>query len=171
MPAKGQSLRLGKRHTITGKTFLRRLRKKHPNLDLTNAEINGIIADGNKMISQIVMNNPGGFRLPKMLGHLAITRFKTDKLATNHVASKKMKKFVPFTNLHSFGYRFNIRHFRVTQARVLTLLRCYYLYPVRSFKRTFAKRVIETGGEEYVDFEKNYFLSNSRLIKLKEKHG
>lgn len=166
MPAKGTTIKTGKRHVLVNPKFIKSIQKIPKYKKYTHADLKKIFDTANLHIREAIYNDPSGFRLPNSLGILAINKYKTNKLIVDRKSSSLFKKEIPFLNLHSFGYMFNIKYCRVTNSNYKSLLKCFKFVPERNFKRGLAKIIKETGGEKYMAISNQSFLTKIALTKL-----
>jgi hypothetical protein len=167
MIEQNSKLTYGRRFSIFTKQFFKDFRALYPNITLTDAEIKALCREGNQIMQDSIIEDPTGFRIPFFLGHVCITRFKSDNIAYDNRYSSVYKKPVPHTNTHTFGYRFAIRHFRLSDSKRIAPMMIYKLIPTRAFKRRFAKHLKDTGGEHYLNFKTNDFISKKKINKLR----
>ena len=167
MPSKGSKLTYGERTQILTSKFINKLKKTYPEITLSESEIKSLCFEGNQIIQDSILEDPTGFRLPYFLGHVGITRFKSKNIAIDSGSSKGYKKEVPHANLHTFGYRFSIRHFRLSDSKRIAPMLIYKLIPCRKFKQNLVKILKTTGGEHYLNFRTNDFISKKKINKLR----
>lgn len=110
MPSKGCTLKNGKRHNIVNRSFVNAL-TRDLGLNLNYNEVVAIINASNEAISDSIINNVSGFKLPMYLGYVVVSRYKP-KSGMRYIDFKKSKEagvIVYHTNFHSFGYQGRIQ--------------------------------------------------------------
>ena len=157
-----------KRSNPTKDCFYRYIKThfEKPLENLSNVEIKQIITRCNALAVESVIKDPGGFKLPASLGHICINKFKSKNLAVDAYNSKIFKKKIPHVNLHSFGYRFAIRFLKRNESKANTIIKNFVFRPSRSFTRSLAKYIKETGGEHFSNYKSNHFVSKKKLNNL-----
>lgn len=149
----------GRRGFIGYKAY-REFKKKHPNETVSYEEYIKILKTSTQCIRDHILDNPLGFKLPYNLGYIAVDKFK----ALNHyvsvdwVATKKLGKRVPLTNLHSFGHMFTIKLYPNPRKKPLLV---YKMTAHRIINRLLAKRIKE--GKEYLEIDRTYFSKRFRI--------
>lgn len=167
MPAKGKTLKLGKRKNPIAPCFYRTLKNRNKELtDIPNMEIKKIIDRCNELILESIIYDPTGFRLPLMLGHISVNKFKSQNQAVDVLNSRIYKKRIPHLNLHSFGYRFSIMHFKRTESRMNPLTKIFKYVPTRQLTKKLSDYIKQTGGEHFSNYRSNHFISKKKINKL-----
>lgn len=125
-----------------------------------------IILESNKIIFNVVADDPAGFKLPENMGYLVVTRYKTKKKPIDWINSVKYRRAVYFTNLHSFGYMHHLKWCQFAIAR-FKYHEIYKFEPCRFLTRKIAKNVKE--GTIYFNWQNSDFWSTSKLDRLYNK--
>ena len=73
MPAKGKKILCGKRNTIVNTSFWRKF-KEESGIDISYTDFRDIIWDSNKLISDTVIEDSTGFKLPEQLGYIVVKK-------------------------------------------------------------------------------------------------
>lgn len=158
MPAPGTTLRYGKRYNPLTKDLYRDF-VKTTGQELSFQRFKDIVWTVNGLIGEAVVSEEAGVELPAQLGHLVVTKYKSNKKPVDWVNSKRLGKIVPLLNLHSFGYVYHIKWFRMGcrfQNRNL-----YIFHPFRDMARSVAREV--KGGKKYFKWENSDFWSTTKM--------
>lgn len=167
MPAKGSVSRHGKRDYIFGKEFYEKnLVEKH-NISLPYKDCKNIINHANKIVGEVVKNEVDGFKIPFGMGYLCVTKYTPSKPAINWPETKKIGKYVYFTNMHTDGYSCRVMWYRVGRAD-----NAHY-HEVFKFKamKNLGKEVSDLfrEGKNYTAWEVTDFIEKGRLENLYNK--
>lgn len=149
------SVRFAKKHTILSNKFHAQIKKDLPEIKyLTKQQVSAIIKESNKCIADHVITQPLGFKLPLQLGYLCVSKYmpKPYKVIVDWGSSKKFKKEIPFTNLHTFGYVYQIRWFKNPKNSTFNL---YRHMAKRCVKRELAKNI--RAGTDFLALDRSYF--------------
>lgn len=164
MPAKGKGLNSGPRDLIIDRKFYKQFIEENK-IDIDYNTFRDTIIESNKLIADIIVNDDTGFKLPEQLGYLVVTKYTSKKRPIDWVNSKKLKKTIYLTNLHSFGYVHHIKWFKKNIAN-LKLKESFRIEPCREFKRNVAASV--KSGKQYHIWQKSDFYNNrTSTINLK----
>lgn len=121
-----------------------------------------IIRTNLKNISDSIISEPEGVQLPENMGCIVVKKYKPSKeskKAPDYLNSKKIGSTVPFLNLHSFGYMYNIRWYKIgTRVRNISL---YTLYKTRPLKRGVAKSI--KAGTQFFEWEASDLWNLTRM--------
>lgn len=175
MPAKGSSLRHGNRHNVMGIKLHKRFMEA-TGISVSYSDFTSVIQESNILIRDIILNNPQGFKVPDMLGNLAVTKYKS-KASTRIIDWGKTNKTgvrVYHNNFHTFGYKMRIQWYADTLAKCRNI-NIYKFIPDRLFARELAKSIFS--GKSYNEFSYEYFKTKKirigRIIDKYElqKHG
>jgi hypothetical protein len=161
MPSKGTTYKTGKRNLIIDKKFCNSLREE-TGLDIDDKTIRSIILDSNDEIADLVVNGEEGFKLPENLGYIVVTKYKSKRQPVDWVNSKKLRRKVLLTNLHSFGYVHHIKWFKIG-ATNFAFREVFRLEPARLIKRAVAKNV--KSGKVYHEWSNSDFWGHSKTLK------
>ena len=161
MPAKGTKYKSGKRDLIYDGKFYNELRKI-TGIELTDKEIRHVIITSNEEIAKTVAEHDEGFKLPESLGYIAVTKYKSKKRAIDWVNSKKLKRKIYLTNLHSFGYIHHIKWYKKGSSNV-ALIDAYILEPCRLLKRDVASKV--KAHKIYHTWSNSDFWNQNKIIR------
>lgn len=164
MPAAGKKLYCGERSGIVDKKTFRKFIRENPEIKMSFTEFNHLCNEGNSLISDIVLKEPLGFKLP-YFGHICVNRFKSSNRSVDSFNSKKNGKKIPHTNFHSLGYRFAIRFLKVSESIKNNLILNYAFKADRKFKRKLAAQIKETGGENFLNLKTNHFVTKTAINK------
>ena len=156
MPSKGSHYITGTRDNIISKEFYNKF------IEDTNSKVDyetfkAIIIDSNKKIADFVVSDDTGFKLPEQLGYLVITKYKSKRKPIDWVNSKKLRKTIYLTNLHSFGFVHHIKWFKKRIAN-LKLKESFRIEPCREFQRAVAASV--KSGKQYHIWQASDFYNN-----------
>lgn len=164
MPAKGKGLNSGPRDLIIDRKFYKQFIEE-TKIDIDYDTFRSTVIESNKLIADIVVNDDTGFKLPEQLGYLVVTKYTSKKKPIDWINSKKLKKTIYLTNLHSFGYVYHIKWFKKNVAN-LKLKESFRIEPCREFKRNVAASV--KSGKQYHIWQKSDFYNNrTSTINLK----
>jgi hypothetical protein len=132
--------------------------QKHP--DISYNEYVEVLKASNKAIRDTILNNPLGFKLPYNIGYLAVDKFKglRDYVAIDWIATRRLGKKIPLTNLHSFGYFFKIKLYPNPRIKPLQV---YKMTAHRILKRMLAASI--KGGKEYLEIDRSYFSNRFKI--------
>ncbi len=119
-----------------------------------------VLKESNKAIRDHILDNPLGFKLPYNLGYLAVDKFKGLKnyVAVNWKESRRLKRLIPLTNLHSFGFFFKIKIYPNPKIKPLQV---YKMNPHRLINRALNLRI--RAGNEYLEIDRSYFSNRFRI--------
>jgi hypothetical protein len=162
MPAKNSTLFNGPRDNILDKKFYNKVREKLK-IDLPDDKIKAIIVASNLKIHEIIADEEGGFKIPENMGYMVVTKYKSKKRPIDWVNSKKLKKQVCLTNLHSFGYVHHIKWFRLGLTANFASYDVYKFEPCRDIKRRVAKNV--KSYKVFHSWTNSDFFSNSKTLR------
>lgn len=168
MPAKNWK---GSKNNILGKKYNKKF-NEDTKLDISEKLQNQIIRASNQELANIIIAGEDGVRLPKGLGVIVVSKYKTKKLAPDFHTSKKVGKKVYYTNLHTYGYQFKIKWYRV-DSTMLAFGGIYKFKACRLLSRAVAAHGKKTNGStyfswEYADFKKQAALEAYMLKKFKK---
>lgn len=143
MPAKNSPGKFGKKFRLLNASFHRKF-MKDTGIQIPYALFAKIIQTNTQNIADSVVNETEGVQLPENFGQIVVTKYKPHKMSrrkrADHLNSKKFKKFVPMLNLHTFGYIFYIRWFKIG-ARIQNI-KYFHLYRARPLKRAVSKSIM-----------------------------
>lgn len=125
-----------------------------------------IIQKTNLIIRNSIVEEEAGIKLPESLGHIIVVKYKSKKVPTDWVNSVKHKKKIPLLNLHSFGYIYHIKWFKI--AASCANLYVYKFIPYRRLKRSVAKAIKE--GKKYFKWENTDLWSTTKLERRYNKY-
>lgn len=163
MPSKGTHYATGPRDLVIDKDLYDNFIKE-TKLDIDYSTFREVILESNKLISDFVISDDTGFKLPEQLGYLVITKYKSKKKPIDWVNSKRLKRVVYLTNLHSFGFVHHIKWFKKGSAN-LKLKESYRIEPCRDFQRGVAASV--KSGKQYHTWQTSDFYNNSFSKNIK----
>ena len=108
MPSK--PMKLGTRYNPCSDKSWREFRKQ-TGIDIDFKTFKEIIWQTNKEISDTIINDEIGAKIPASLGYSVVTKYKSEKQPIDWINTRKLGKVVPLLNLHSFGYIHHIKWF------------------------------------------------------------
>lgn len=161
MPAKNSIYRNGERHQILSHELWKRFQEDFKS-EISWEDFKKIIIQSNKEITKCIIDDVSGFKIPYNLGYFCIIQYKTKKVPTDFKNSAGLDKFIPLTNLHSFGNVAHIKWFQVNNSRK-TSLYTWRLDPARTFKRELAQKM--KAGKQYNYFTNTDFWAKSRMSR------
>lgn len=159
MPSKGFTY---SRNNVLSKTLYDKF-IEDSGIDISYATFREIILESNQTIFDIICNDAEGFKIPENMGYWVVTKYKSKKKATDWINSKKYKRAVYLTNLHSFGYIHHIKWCKFAIAR-FKFANIYKFEAARFLKRKVAKNVKE--GKAYFNWQNSDFWSTSKLDRM-----
>lgn len=133
-------------------------------LDISYEEYKKIISESNLEISNIILENELGFKLPLNIGYIAVTKFKQkdNYIVTDWANTRKFNKVIPQLNFHSMGHMYKIKLFKNNK---LVPFRVYFMQAHRSLKRRLAA-IIKKGKSNYLNLDNSYFTSKFNINKI-----
>jgi hypothetical protein len=161
MPAAGTKYNTGKRFQPLNQKNYKRF-KEETNIEVDWKIYKQIILDSYREIMNVIIEDISGFKLPYNLGYLCVSliNFKTKSIAVDYYNSKKYKKQIPYTNLHSFGKRYCLKWFRFSEKFGESMYH-YKMEFSREIKRSLAKLIKD--GKDYNHWSNSDFWSISKL--------
>lgn len=165
MPNKGSRLKINNRHNTINKELYKEYIKK-TNSSLTFKEFKNIINLCNKEIETIVLNDISGFKLPYNLGYFVVNKFRGRYTKPDFKNSLKLNKNVPLLNLHSFGYIYGLKWFKVSQSRInkkVGKINTFKFEFLRVTKRALAVKI--KSGSIYDSWKSSDFWTKSKIEK------
>lgn len=169
MPAKGYKFR---RDNIIDVKFYKEFKEQH-NIDIDYKTFKKIIITSNKKIADIIVDGNDGFRLPKGLGAITVSKYKSSKKHIDWQNSNKFNKRIYHLNLHTYGYNFSIRWFKHNVTK-LALVGIYKFKASRKLRRSVVKRAKDTQGSVYFDWQYRDFYQATKLERYllrRDKNG
>ncbi len=159
--------KVSNRISYISRNAYKQFKEKYPQDTTTYEEFIAILKESNSTIRRYILDNPLGFKLPKNLGYVAVTKFKTQKdfVAVDWINTRRLKRLIPLTNFHSLGYAYKIDFYKNNK---MVPLRVYKINAHRIIKRMLAKKIKE-GYSEYINIDKNYFNQRFRIENLLNK--
>lgn len=167
MPAKGSKLRLGNRDYIFNKKFYEKNLVTDSKVTLTFDQSKNIVETSNKIISEIMLEEIDGFKLPHGLGYLCISKFKTKNPAIDWKKTKELGKRVYFLNLHTLGYSIRTMWFRIGRIRNIRFHEVFKFEPYELFTKKISKSF--AGGKPYNEWTLGDYVEKGRLENLYNK--
>lgn len=142
MPAKNCPGKFGRKFLPLSRVFHKKFMQE-TGITIDYNTFRKIIVTNTQNIANSIINEPEGVQLPEQMGCIVVTKYKPfnkeTPRATDYGNMIKTGKYVPFLNLHSFGYMYNIRWYKIgSRAKNIKL---YYLYRCRPLKRGVAKSI------------------------------
>jgi hypothetical protein len=162
MPAKGSKLKINNRESTISKEIYSQYVEKYGDL-VDYKTFKKIIQTCNLEITNCVLDDISGFKLPFNLGYIVVTKFKGRYTKPDYKNSKIYNKTIPLLNLHSFGFIFNIKWFKTNAKGIYSNSKLYpYKFNFhREFKRALAKKI--KSGKVYDSWVASDFYSKNRL--------
>ena len=140
---------------------------ENPNINIDYKTYISVLKECSCTIRDQVLTNPLGFKLPYNLGYIAVDKFKqsADYKAIDWIASSRLGRQIPLTNLHSFGYSYHIRLFK--NSNIVPLI-AYKMNAHRIFKRMLAAN-IKSGNHNYIELDRTYYSRRFRIENITKK--
>lgn len=160
MPAKGYKM---ERNNIIDLAFYKKF-KAETGINIDYKTFKSVIVDSNEEIANIIIDGNDGFRLPKGLGAITVSKYKAKphQKRIDWLNSNKFKKRIYHLNLHTYGYSFAIRWFKHDITK-FGLAGIYKFKACRSLSRAVSKKAKETQGKQYFEWKFADFYESSRL--------
>jgi hypothetical protein len=148
------------RHGFINIPAYKAFKAKYPEADVTYREYIDVLKASTCAIRDHILDNPLGFKLPYNFGYIAVDKFKplNDYVLVDWKNSRRLKRRILFTNLHSFGYIFKIKLYPNPK---IVPMRVHKFDAHRLVKRALAKRVKE--GKEYLEIDRSYYSRRFRI--------
>lgn len=161
---KSVGLRLGERYNPLNRELVKAFRKKTGNK--TQFELfKTIVWETCALYADSIANYPEGVELPEGMGYVVVTKYKPRDSACDVVNSVRYRKFVPHLNLHSFGWMYKIRWYRVgTRIRNDSV---YWLSSARSLRQLVSQSI--KGGTKFFRWNREDFYSSTKLERTYKK--
>jgi hypothetical protein len=163
MPAKGSTLKTGKRLAIVTPKFFKLFQETHLQVSISYKQFTDIINLSNELTSLKVIENTSGFKLPENLGYIAVTRYKSKRRAIDFKKTKELGQTVYHTNFHSYGYTNRIQWFS-SQITKCKFHQIYKFVPERKVSRELAKKSL--AGKVYNEFNYSHFKQKKIRVNL-----
>lgn len=114
-----------------------------------------------------VLSKPFGVELPAGLGVVAVDKYEGKHPLLNLADSIRLGKAIPYTNLHTFGYRYKIKWYK---HRIVNFKyhRIYHFDACREMKRELAA-ILKSGSDPYEHIKQATLREKMRLKKFLEK--
>lgn len=158
MPAKNSSLSTGKRFNPLTKQLWKDF-VFETGTEISYEDFKRIIWTTNDLIREYAANEEAGVELPEGMGHIVVTKYKSKKVPTDWVNSKKFGKKIPLLNLHSFGYVHHVKWFKIGVKFKNSFI--YKFKPYRILSRQVAENVLK--GKKYFKWENSDFWSSTKM--------
>lgn len=129
--------------------------EKYPTTTITYQQFIQTLKQSNAAAREYILTNELGFKLPYNLGYIAVTKFKQKETykVTDWKNTNILKKIIPLTNFHSFGWMFKIKMYK---NKKITPLQVYQMTAHRIIKRMLAAKIKE-GKQNYIELEHAFF--------------
>lgn len=126
-----------------------------------------ILKNSLRITKQYILENPLGFKMPNNLGYITVCKYKpkTNRTPIDWVASKKLGKHVPLTNLHTFGYMYSINLYANP---TIHSIKNYQFVPHRKLKRELGAQ-LKSGFNQHIHVDKSYFSRRFNIDNLLNK--
>jgi hypothetical protein len=166
MPCKkGSKFKYGHRNYIFNLAFWKRL-KEEKKLQLSYKQAKQVLDKSQEIISDVIVEEEDGFKLPFGLGYIVVTKFISKKPAKDWKKSKELGKDVYFTNLNTLGFSVRVAWYGYLHQSN----RNYFFREIYMFKTSeyLSKRVSKAfaAGKKYIEWDQADFVSKGRLEKL-----
>lgn len=161
MPKKGTTILCGERYNPLVKKVFNRFKKTSEHCN-DFKEYRRICEHANNLIRETALKDPSGFRVP-YLGYLCVHKYKSSKVIADPLASRTYQKKIPFSNIHSCGYIYGIKIFKVTSAMKLGCAIFYKFKADRKFKRDLAAKIKSGNAEQFQVMATNHFQSKIKI--------
>ena len=145
----------GNRETISNLSFYNDYKKKYLDSTISYDLYKDIINSCFEEISNIILTDLIGFKLPRELGFLVIDKYKTNKKKINFGIFKKTGKIVLYINLHSDGYSYRVKWIKRSSYKFIT----FVLY--RFLSRAITLKVFE--GYSYRSVKSSDYINYKKL--------
>lgn len=135
--------------------------EKYPNEKITYRQFKDVIEVSNEIISENILNNPLGFKLPYQLGYIAVDKTEPSKRVTaiDWVATRRLGKKIPILNFHSLGFIFKIKIFKNPKKVPFSV---YKMEANRFLKRKLATK-IKSKKYNFIKIDRSYYSSRFRI--------
>lgn len=164
MPAKGTGLVYGDRYNPLNKELYKKfIEETCINVDYDTFV--SIIRTNNKLMHDSVIEEEAGIKLPENLGHVIVTKYKSNRVPWDWRKTVDCKTKVPHVNLHSFGYIYHIKWFKIGVRFANNFI--YKFQPYRTLKRGVAKSI--KGGGQYFEWENSDLWSSTKMERRFER--
>lgn len=162
MPAKNSKGIAGKRDTIITIKYFTKF-KKDTGIDIDYKTFKDIIVSSNEKITECVIEDTTGFKLPQNLGFLVINKYQNSDKSVDYFNSRKYNKTIYLHNLHSFQFKYSIKWIKRghTNCRATE---CYKLINFRKFKRAVAASI--KAGTQYHKWTNSDFWSPKKTKRI-----
>ena len=129
--------------------------KQNPKSGVTYEQYIQVLKTSTAAIRDHILTNPLGFKLPYNFGYIAIDKFKPSKdwQAIDWVNTKRLRRRIPLTNLHSFGYTYKVKFYPNPRIKPLV---AYDMRAHRLLNRAISKQV-KGGKDVYIPLDRTYF--------------
>lgn len=162
-------LKYGHRNYIMNPEFWKAISKKK-DLKLSYKDAKLIIDKSNEIISNIIIEERDGFKLPFGLGYLVATKFIPKNLSIDWKRSAEVGKRVYFANLRTLGYSIRtIWYSFIKEGNRSTSFRNIYMFKSsRDLSRKLSKSF--ANGKTYCEWSSSDFVDKGRLEKFYDKN-
>lgn len=156
----GKNKITNRKNFINRETYLE-FSKKHP--DISYTDYIAVLKESTKAIRDNILENPLGFKLPYNIGYIAVDKFKPLRhyRAIDWVNTRRLGKYVPLTNFHSYGYIFDIKFYPNYR---ISALRNYKMQAHRILNRMLAQSI--KSGKQYLEIDRSYYSKRFRINEI-----
>lgn len=148
----------GSRTHVTSKKTYTRFKKANPDINITFDQFKEVLNQSNTEISNVILTDKMGFKMPYSLGHLVVSKYKQYKPIVDRGTSKKLQKEAVYTNFHTLGHMFSINWYcSIPRTNSNFNLARYRFNATRDLKRNLAKILKAGGYNNYLDLRKSNF--------------
>lgn len=130
-------------------------KNKFPEAPINYDQYIQILKESTVAIRDYILDNPLGFKLPYNLGYIAVDRFKPkdDYTAIDWVATKRLGRRIPLTNMHSFGYMYKVKFFPNPRINPIK----NYMFKAHRILNRMVKPNVVKDFNKYIHIDRNYF--------------
>lgn len=163
MPIRG-TLKTGPRYNFLNLKFYKQF-LKDTGSTLSYKQFVEIIDRSNRKIKDKILNNTEGFKMPEVLGYMAISRYKP-KPGTRKIdfgRSQQLGHTVYHTNFHSYGYDARVQWYtyQIAQCKNVEI---YKFLPDKEFQSLKSDKLLQ--GKIYNEFKYEHFKLKKIKIRL-----
>lgn len=165
MSVAGRKNKYGHRNYIFDKSFWKSLFNEKK-ITLSYKESRVVIKKSSEIISDIVVDEHDGFKLPFGLGYIVATKFIPKKPAIDWKKSKELGKHVFFTNLHTLGYSIRVVWYGfMNDGNKSNSFRNIYMFKTSEY---LSKRLVKSfsSGKTYMEWTSADFVNKGMLEKF-----
>jgi hypothetical protein len=163
MPAKGCRNKYGERYNPLTKKLWERF-KEATGIEIEYLVFRDIIWTYNEEVA-LGVTDEAGVEMPEGMGHMVVTKYKSKKTPVDWVNTVRLGKKIPLLNMHSFGYIFHIKWYKMGMRVANKFI--YKFKPYRSLQRQVAANV--KAGKKYHPWNDSDFWSTTKMERTLNK--